>query len=108
MNRLCASVFPVAFSASHVTAQSATTAPPVDLDAWVARAMSTFHTPGVAVAVVKDGKLVHSRGYGVRRMGAPEKVDADTLSASLPTRRRSPPRPWPCSRTKANSIGTTA
>ena len=33
----------------------------------------------MAVAVVKDGQVVHARGYGVRRVGAPDAVDVDTL-----------------------------
>jgi CubicO group peptidase (beta-lactamase class C family) len=53
--------------------------PPADLDPWVARAMTAFEVPGVAVAVVKDGAVVHSRGYGVRRLGDPAPVDERTL-----------------------------
>lgn len=49
------------------------------LDTQVARAMREFAVPGMAVAVVKDGRVVHARGYGVRRLGEPEPVDADTL-----------------------------
>jgi len=41
--------------------------------------MQEFSVPGMAVAVVKDGEVVHARGYGVRRAGASEAVDADTL-----------------------------
>jgi CubicO group peptidase (beta-lactamase class C family) len=33
----------------------------------------------MAVAVVKDGQVVLAKGYGVRRSGEPEPVDADTL-----------------------------
>ena len=54
-------------------------APPADLDAWVARAMTTFNVPGVAVAIVKDGQVVHAKGYGVRRLGDPAPVDDRTL-----------------------------
>ncbi len=35
--------------------------------------------PGMAVAVVRDGVTVYARGFGVRRVGAPDKVDADTV-----------------------------
>ncbi len=56
----------------------AQTAPP-DLDAWVARSMQTFEVPGVAIAIVKDGKVVLAKGYGVRRLGDPAPVDAHTL-----------------------------
>jgi CubicO group peptidase (beta-lactamase class C family) len=50
-----------------------------DLDATVARAMQAYNVPGIAVAVVKDGKVVMAKGYGVRQLGAAPTVDADTL-----------------------------
>jgi CubicO group peptidase (beta-lactamase class C family) len=53
--------------------------PLATLDASVARAMQVFEVPGLAVAVVKDGAVVHAKGYGVRRLGEPAAVDADTL-----------------------------
>jgi len=53
--------------------------PLAGLDARVARAMETFAVPGMAVAVVKDGQVVHAKGYGMRRLGEPAPVDADTL-----------------------------
>jgi len=52
---------------------------PADLDAYVARAMKTFEVPGIAVAIVKDGNVVVSKGYGVRRLGETAAIDADTL-----------------------------
>ena len=54
-------------------------AQPPDLDAWVVRTMKTFDVPGIAVAIVKDGKVVTARGYGVRKLGESLPVDADTL-----------------------------
>ena len=39
------------------------------VDATVERARSEFNVPGISVAVVKDGKVVLAKGYGVRRMG---------------------------------------
>ena len=57
----------------------AQTAAPPDLDAWVERSMKTFNVPGLAIAIVKDGKLVVSKGYGVKRLGSPDKVDDHTL-----------------------------
>jgi CubicO group peptidase (beta-lactamase class C family) len=41
--------------------------------------MAGFRTPGVAVAIVKDSKVLFSKGFGVRRLGSPERVDEDTL-----------------------------
>jgi CubicO group peptidase (beta-lactamase class C family) len=53
-------------------------APPL-LDEWVERARQQFEVPGIAVAIVKDGQLVAAKGYGLRKLGAPAKVDAHTL-----------------------------
>ena len=52
---------------------------PTDIDAWVARAMTTFEVPGISLAVVKDGKVVVAKGYGVRKLGDRAPVDAQTL-----------------------------
>jgi len=56
-------------------------APPPDLDDYVARSMNTFETPGMAVAIVKDGIVVFSKGYGVRKLGDATPVDENTLFA---------------------------
>lgn len=55
----------------------ASAAPPKDLDAYVARAMDTFHTPGMAVAIV-EGDRAYTRVYGVKALGKPGRVDAHT------------------------------
>jgi CubicO group peptidase (beta-lactamase class C family) len=49
------------------------------LDAHVERVRKAFEVPGIAVAIVKDGKVVHAKGHGVRRIGEPAPVDAQTL-----------------------------
>jgi CubicO group peptidase (beta-lactamase class C family) len=41
------------------------------LDETVERVRKAFHIPGIAVAVVKDGKVVVAKGYGVRQLGNP-------------------------------------
>ncbi|HEY9425731.1 MAG TPA: serine hydrolase [Gemmatimonadaceae bacterium] len=53
-------------------------APPADLDSYVTRVMKEFQVPGLSVAIVKDGKVVVAKGYGVRELGKPGKVDAHT------------------------------
>ena len=45
----------------------------------VQRTMKLFDVPGIAIAVVQDGKVVATQGFGVRKLGAPERVDAKTL-----------------------------
>lgn len=49
------------------------------LDSLVQRSMKAFEVPGIALAIVKDGKLIHSKGYGVRSLSTKEPVDANTL-----------------------------
>jgi CubicO group peptidase (beta-lactamase class C family) len=49
------------------------------IDRTVARAMQSFKVPGMAVAIVKDGKLIYAKGYGVRELGKTPPVDIDTL-----------------------------
>ena len=41
--------------------------------------MSHHKVPGVAIAVLRDGKVVHSAGYGTREAGTRDPVDGDTL-----------------------------
>ena len=50
-------------------------------DAFVASVQKQFDVPGVAVAIVKDGQVVLERGYGVRKLGEPARVDAHTMFA---------------------------
>ena len=52
--------------------------PPPRFDEYVRRVMQTFTVPGLSVAIVKDGKVILAKGYGVRRMGNPTPVDAHT------------------------------
>jgi CubicO group peptidase (beta-lactamase class C family) len=49
------------------------------VDAVVARTLKAFDVPGIAVAVVKDGQIVMSKGYGVSSMITKAPVDANTL-----------------------------
>lgn len=56
-------------------------APLAGLDAYVAQAVRDWKVPGLAIAVVKDGAIVFAKGYGVRKLGAPEPVDDRTLFA---------------------------
>ncbi|SHM10426.1 serine hydrolase [Flavobacterium xanthum] len=49
------------------------------VDYLVERTLKTFNVPGIAVAIVKDGKIIHAKGYGVKSILTKEKVDANTL-----------------------------
>jgi CubicO group peptidase (beta-lactamase class C family) len=52
--------------------------PPADLDEYVGRSMKTFEVPGLALAIVKDGRVVVQKGYGVRKLGEAAPVDENT------------------------------
>jgi CubicO group peptidase (beta-lactamase class C family) len=49
------------------------------LDKVVDHARKEFNVPGIAVAVVKDGKPVVLKGYGIRRLGDPAPVTPHTI-----------------------------
>lgn len=38
------------------------------IDSFVEKVMKSFDVPGIAVGIVKDGKLIHSKGYGLRSL----------------------------------------
>jgi len=52
-----------------------------ELDAYAARAAREWRAPGMAIAVVKDGRLVFAKGYGVLELGKAAPVDTQTLFA---------------------------
>lgn len=49
------------------------------IDSLVEKTLKAFEVPGIAVAVIKDGKVIHAKGYGVRSLNTLEKVDENTL-----------------------------
>ena len=53
--------------------------PLAQVDALAQRALSTFAVPGLSVAVVKDGEVVLTKGYGVKTLGESAPVGAGTL-----------------------------
>lgn len=50
-----------------------------EIDALVGNTLKTFNVPGIAVGIVKDGKLVFAKGYGVTNIKTGQKMDANTL-----------------------------
>jgi CubicO group peptidase (beta-lactamase class C family) len=76
MSRILAALCALALA---VAASPASAAPPAGFDARVEAAMRSRDVPGMAIAIVADGEIVHARGYGVRALGSSEPVDADTI-----------------------------
>ncbi len=71
---------------SIVTAEAQTlTTQLKEFDAYVEKARNEWLVPGLAVAVVKDGKVIFKKGYGVRKLGSSEPVDTQTIFACAST-----------------------
>lgn len=49
------------------------------LDGLVADVLARSGIPGMAVAVVHQGKTVYAKGFGVRRLGQPDLIDTNTV-----------------------------
>lgn len=49
------------------------------LDAYIRKGMAECRIPGLAIAIVKDGKVILSKGYGVQEVGKAKPVDENTL-----------------------------
>ncbi len=53
----------------------------LEVDALVEDAMTKFNVAGVAVGIVKDGEIIHARGYGLKSVETNEKVNKHTSFA---------------------------
>lgn len=49
------------------------------LDGMVADVMERSAVPGMSVAVVRGGKIVYAKGFGVKELGKPDPIDPDTV-----------------------------
>ena len=49
------------------------------LDGLVMDAMTKTGVPGIAVAVIYKDQVLYAKGFGVREVGRPEKIDPDTV-----------------------------
>ncbi len=50
-----------------------------DFDRYAEAAREAWQVPGMAIAVVVDDKVVFAKGYGVKKVGAADKVDERTI-----------------------------
>ncbi|MDO9680571.1 MAG: serine hydrolase domain-containing protein, partial [Bacteroidales bacterium] len=46
---------------------------------YAKKVQDQWQIPGMAISVVKDGKMIYSNGFGVKELGKDEKIDANTL-----------------------------
>jgi CubicO group peptidase (beta-lactamase class C family) len=49
------------------------------LDTYINQGLKDWNVPGLAIAVIKDGKVVVMKGYGVKDLDTKEPVDENTL-----------------------------
>lgn len=52
---------------------------PQQLDLLIKEALAQWQVPGVAVAIVRDDRLVYLKGFGVKELGKDDPVTADTI-----------------------------
>ena len=51
------------------------------LDQYVQQTMKEWSIPGVAIAIVRNDSVIYARGFGVRELGRPERVNEGTIFA---------------------------
>ena len=88
MKRLACLMFAAALAAAPVAAPAAGAVfrrpdgralSPRQIDAEVEALMSRARAPGLALALVEDGRVVYQRAYGVRDASRPEPLRTDTI-----------------------------
>jgi len=68
------------FAQKKATVNSAET-----FDSYIQSALKLWKTPGISIAVVKDGNVVFKKGYGVTKLGSAEPFTTATLSICAST-----------------------
>ncbi|MCB9090438.1 MAG: serine hydrolase [Calditrichae bacterium] len=84
MNRFCTLRISLLFLAFFSLISLPLTAQRVSLealDAYIEQARQDWEIPGLAVSIIKNDSLIFAKGYGVKQLGQPGKVDAHTLFA---------------------------
>ena len=74
-----ASTFWTGFAVAQTATKEKVLAALPKLEAYVDEHMKQDLVPGLAVAIVFKDEVVYLKGFGVREIGKPETVDADTV-----------------------------
>lgn len=69
----------LALAISAITPAASAGDLPKDFDASVTAAMEKWHAPGLGLAIVRDGEVLLSRGYGIKSVLTNKAVDEHTL-----------------------------
>jgi CubicO group peptidase (beta-lactamase class C family) len=54
-------------------------------DEYIQHSLPVWQTPGISVAIIKDGKIIFKKAYGLREIGKPQPFTTSTLSACAST-----------------------
>lgn len=71
-------IFLIGTTSSLSSAESTNTAA---LDDVLSTSLQFWHTPGIAIAIVRDDKVIYLTGLGLRQIGSDKPVTPDTLFA---------------------------
>lgn len=82
--RFLALALVLAVQAPSLIAQVQPTLAPV-LDPFIEKGLKDWNIPGLSIVVVRDGAVVYEKGFGVRELGKPGRVDPDTLFGMMST-----------------------
>jgi CubicO group peptidase (beta-lactamase class C family) len=52
-----------------------------EIDSYAEKARADWNVPGMAIAIVKDDKVIFAKGYGVREFGKSDRVNEETQFA---------------------------
>ncbi|GAO44771.1 serine hydrolase [Flavihumibacter petaseus] len=52
---------------------------PPQLDQYISQVLKTFEVPGMSIGIVKNGRVLLAKGYGVKTMGSNDPVSPRTL-----------------------------
>lgn len=81
MNKTCLNVIFVLLLTFAISITSHAQITSSEIDNLVEEAMKKFNVAGVAVGIVKDGSVIHSKGYGVKSIETNEAVNEHTIFA---------------------------
>ncbi|NJE06690.1 class A beta-lactamase-related serine hydrolase, partial [Thermococcus sp. M36] len=77
MKKIFVSIFTLSLFSFHLFAQPSFIKD--SLDSYINKGIKDWDIPGLAIAVIKDGKVVVMKGYGVRDIETKTPVDENTL-----------------------------
>ena len=69
----------LALTIALLCATLALAVPPANFDERVESLRNSLGAPGVSIAIVENGRTTLAKGYGIRKLGQPERVGPDTI-----------------------------